>query len=94
MIIDSPVDAQKLQNLLSHPVLNQTLKGGGDEEPNGVGLASYDKIMGEKKTHEVAVMSREVRRLASDGAVEGLIDLGSGKGYLSQVTDMYKMFAY
>ncbi|XP_068249689.1 probable methyltransferase-like protein 25 isoform X2 [Palaemon carinicauda] len=40
-------------------------------------------VMSEKKTHEVETMSRIVSRLAKGCGVDWIIDLGSGKGYLS-----------
>ncbi|KAK8719523.1 hypothetical protein OTU49_013985 [Cherax quadricarinatus] len=40
-------------------------------------------IMSEKKTHEVEVMSRVVAQLAKGCKVEWIVDLGSGRGYLS-----------
>ena len=41
--------------------------------------------MAEKKTHEVDKMSRFVSQLVRNHKVQSLVDLGSGKAYLSQV---------
>ncbi|KAK7074237.1 Methyltransferase-like protein 25 [Halocaridina rubra] len=40
-------------------------------------------IMSEKKSHEVEIFSRVISRLAKGCDVDWIIDLGSGKGYLS-----------
>ena len=55
------------------------------EEGNVSGLEHWDKIMAEKKTHEVDRMSRFVKRLVTQHNICCLVDLGSGKAYLSQV---------
>ena len=49
------------------------------------GLQHWDKIMAEKKTHEVERMSRFVKSLVNKHNISCLVDLGSGKAYLSQV---------
>ena len=51
----------------------------------GNGLEHWDRIMAEKKTHEVDRMSRFVKQLVSQHNICCLVDLGSGKAYLSQV---------
>jgi len=48
-------------------------------------LQYFDKIMPPKKTHEVQLMSAVVRRLVANNNAQFLVDLGSGKAYLSQV---------
>lgn len=45
----------------------------------------FDKFMSDKKMHEVVVMSEVVDYLRCNTHVKTLIDLGSGKAYLSQV---------
>jgi len=54
-----------------------------DEDP-GL-LEFWDKIMSEKKTHEVCEMSKFVMRYVQKYSIDCLVDLGSGKAYLSQV---------
>ena len=49
------------------------------------GLQHWDKIMAEKKTHEVERMSALVHHLVKQHDISCLVDLGSGKAYLSQV---------
>ena len=44
-----------------------------------------DKIMPEKKMHEVLLMSKFVSELSACHGVTSLVDMGSGKGYLSQL---------
>ena len=48
-------------------------------------LKHFDRFMSEKKMHEVVVMSELILHLSNDNSVDTLIDLGSGKAYLSQV---------
>ena len=48
-------------------------------------LKHFDRFMSEKKMHEVVVMNEVISYLCTDKSVETLIDLGSGKAYLSQV---------
>ena len=55
------------------------------EEKDINGLQHWDKIMAEKKTHEVERMSRFVKSLVNKHNISCLVDLGSGKAYLSQV---------
>ncbi|MPC96125.1 Methyltransferase-like protein 25 [Portunus trituberculatus] len=40
-------------------------------------------IMSHKKTHEVEVMAQVIARLAEGQGVNWLVDLGSGRGYLT-----------
>lgn len=62
------------------------------EEENVSGLEHWDKIMAEKKTHEVDRMSRFVKKLVTQHNISCLVDLGSGKAYLSQViSSMYNI---
>jgi len=52
----------------------------------------FDKIMPAKKTHEVAEMSRLVYTLTQQNNANYLVDLGSGKAYLSQLMSyLYKV---
>ena len=51
----------------------------------GTSLKHFDKFMSDKKMHEVVVMSELVKYLTMESSVQTLIDLGSGKAYLSQV---------
>jgi len=48
-------------------------------------LRFFDRFMSDKKMHEVVFMSNVVLELASKYQTETLLDLGSGKAYLSQV---------
>eukprot|EP00092_Neocalanus_flemingeri_P028451 GFUD01030893.1.p1 GENE.GFUD01030893.1~~GFUD01030893.1.p1 ORF type:complete len:480 (+),score=169.01 GFUD01030893.1:127-1566(+) len=48
-------------------------------------LEFWDKIMPEKKTHEVCQMSKLVIKSVKNNNIGCLVDLGSGKAYLSQV---------
>ena len=48
-------------------------------------LEFWDKIMSEKKTHEVCEMAKFVIHHVQKYNIESLVDLGSGKAYLSQV---------
>lgn len=48
-------------------------------------LEHFDKFMPEKKTHEVCAMATFVNNLTTFLGVDSLLDIGSGKGYLSQV---------
>lgn len=47
-------------------------------------LQHFDSIMSDKKMHEVVVMSDFVQKISSDAKINTIVDLGSGKGYLSQ----------
>jgi len=65
--------------------------GGGVEEEVSI-VQFLDRIMPEKKMHEVCQMSKFVSSLSSAHQVQSLVDIGSGKGYLSQVlTAWYKI---
>ena len=48
-------------------------------------LDHFDKIMPAKKTHEVARMFTAVVEWSRKTNCSAVLDLGSGKGYLSQV---------
>ncbi len=50
-------------------------------------LRNLDRIMGEKKMHEVIRFSRTIHTkcLNHDSSVDTFVDLGSGKGYLDQI---------
>jgi len=48
-------------------------------------LAHFDTFMSEKKMHEVLKMSQCVTELCTSHNVKCLVDVGSGKAYLSQV---------
>ena len=48
-------------------------------------LSHFDTFMSEKKMHEVLKMSQCVTELCSAHNVKCLVDVGSGKAYLSQV---------
>ena len=48
-------------------------------------LSHFDKFMPDKKMHEVGVMNEIICQLCKKCNVDTLIDLGSGKAYLSQV---------
>ena len=48
-------------------------------------LCNWDRIMTEKKTHEVDRMSQWISNSVSRQTLSSIVDLGSGKAYLSQV---------
>ena len=58
---------------------------GPDRGARLTSLTNWDKIMSAKKTHEVDQMSGYLSRLVSQHNISSLVDLGSGKAYLSQV---------
>ena len=63
-----------------------------DDLDNIKGLEYWDKIMAAKKTHEVDEMSKLVFQQVKKNNIQSLVDLGSGKAYLSQVlTSLYKV---
>ena len=66
-----------------------------EEEVNGngiKGLEYWDKIMAEKKTHEVEKMSKVIYQQVKNCQLSCLVDLGSGKAYLSQIINsLYKI---
>ncbi|XP_066984565.1 probable methyltransferase-like protein 25 isoform X2 [Macrobrachium rosenbergii] len=51
--------------------------------PQEVATLPMKGVMSKKKTHEVETMSRVISRLAKGCGVDWIVDLGSGKGYLS-----------
>ncbi|NXL64087.1 MET25 protein, partial [Chordeiles acutipennis] len=54
-----------------------------------------DKFMNNKKSHEVQVMSELVDKIANYCGIKQVIDLGSGKGYLSSFLSMqYNLKVY
>ena len=55
-----------------------------NNEESGI-LCHFDRIMSEKKMHEVLMMSENVSKLCQVENVSSLVDVGSGKAYLSQV---------
>ena len=54
------------------------------EVKTGTNLKHFDKFMSDKKMHEVVAMSDVVDRLCTAHSVDRIVDLGSGKAYLSQ----------
>lgn len=48
-------------------------------------LLHFDKFMSQKKMHEVLKMSEAVSQIRKQDNVARLVDVGSGKAYLSQV---------
>lgn len=48
-------------------------------------LSHFDKFMSQKKMHEVLKMSEAVSQMCKQDNVARLVDVGSGKAYLSQV---------
>ena len=48
-------------------------------------LQYFDRFMSDKKMHEVVLMSDVVIKMSAFHGVHSLLDLGSGKAYLSQV---------
>ena len=61
----------------------KSLKSGKDDDSSL--LAHFDTFMSEKKMHEVLKMSQCVTELCTSHNVKCLVDVGSGKAYLSQV---------
>ena len=53
-------------------------------------LDHFDKIMPAKKTHEVARMYTAVVEGSRKTNCSAVVDLGSGKGYLSQVSKCFR----
>jgi hypothetical protein len=47
-------------------------------------LSHFDHVMSEKKMHEVLLLSDVVSQLAKNQNVTSIIDVGSGKAYLTQ----------
>jgi len=70
--------AERLDNL------NAT-KGGSPSDL----LPHFDRFMGEKKMHEVVVLTDVVAKICSGLDIGALVDLGSGKGYLSQALSIF-----
>ena len=60
-----------------------TAKQFNDEDSNI--LSHFDRFMSHKKMHEVLQMSEFVANLCKRENVTNLVDVGSGKAYLSQV---------
>ena len=48
-------------------------------------LTHFDRFMSQKKMHEVLMMSEIMSALCEHAKVTKLVDVGSGKAYLSQV---------
>uniref|UniRef100_A0A8C7EDE0 Methyltransferase like 25 n=1 Tax=Nothoprocta perdicaria TaxID=30464 RepID=A0A8C7EDE0_NOTPE len=59
---------------------------GDHQERNGI---KTDEFMNNKKSHEVQVMSELVDSIASYYGIKQVIDIGSGKGYLSSFLSMH-----
>ncbi|KAM6096411.1 putative methyltransferase-like protein 25 isoform 4-T6 [Chlamydotis macqueenii] len=65
---------------------------GGSQETTGI---KTDEFMNNKKSHEVQVMSKLVDRIANFCGIKQVIDIGSGKGYLSSFLSMqYNLKVY
>ncbi|NWX22749.1 MET25 protein, partial [Aegotheles bennettii] len=69
----------------------EALRGGNQ----GTAGIKTDEFMNNKKSHEVQVMSELVDKLAKYCGVKQVIDIGSGKGYLSSFLSMqYNLNVY
>ncbi|NXK95650.1 MET25 protein, partial [Formicarius rufipectus] len=69
----------------------EALKGDSQEE-TGI---KPDEFMNNKKSHEVQVMSELVDKIANYCGIKQVIDIGSGKGYLSSFLSMqYNLKVY
>jgi len=53
--------------------------------PEAALLAHVDRIMGLKKSHEVAAFAAFIDNWSRTSSVSTLVDMGSGKGYLGQI---------
>ncbi|XP_062440862.1 probable methyltransferase-like protein 25 isoform X2 [Rhea pennata] len=58
----------------------------GDQERSDI---KTDEFMNNKKSHEVQVMSELIDNIASYCGIKQVIDIGSGKGYLSSFLSMH-----
>ncbi|KFU85440.1 Uncharacterized protein C12orf26, partial [Chaetura pelagica] len=71
--------------------LLEALKG----DSQGTTGIKTDEFMNSKKSHEVQVMSELVDKLANNFGIKQVIDIGSGKGYLSSFLSMqYNLKVY
>ncbi|KFZ64273.1 Methyltransferase-like 25, partial [Antrostomus carolinensis] len=69
----------------------EALRGGNQ----GTTDIKTDKFMNNKKSHEVQVMSELVDKIANYCGIKQVIDIGSGKGYLSSFLSMqYNLKVY
>merc|ERR1712228_172781 len=62
---------------------NGNIGGGGSSSSNI--LCHFDRFMSQKKMHEVLMLSETVSEICRQESVTSLVDVGSGKAYLSQV---------
>ncbi|KAM6302820.1 putative methyltransferase-like protein 25 [Podargus strigoides] len=71
--------------------LLEALKG----DNQGTTVIKTDEFMNNKKSHEVQVMSELVDKIANYCGIKQVIDMGSGKGYLSSFLSMqYNLKVY
>ncbi|GLG94330.1 Methyltransferase-like protein 25 [Gryllus bimaculatus] len=67
---------------LSHSLFQEKLKSWGFEETKNF---SINEFMTSKKTHEVEMMSQVVAAISGVSGSSHIVDVGSGKGYLSSM---------
>ncbi|XP_051464950.1 probable methyltransferase-like protein 25 isoform X2 [Apus apus] len=74
--------------------LEDLLEALRDDSQGTTGIKT-DEFMNSKKSHEVQVMSELVDKLANNFGIKQVIDIGSGKGYLSSFLSMqYNLKVY
>ncbi|XP_035194179.1 methyltransferase-like protein 25 isoform X1 [Oxyura jamaicensis] len=74
--------------------LEELLKALGGDNQGSTGIKT-DEFMNNKKSHEVQVMSELVDKIANYCGIKQVIDVGSGKGYLSSFLSMqYNLKVY
>ncbi|XP_040414312.1 methyltransferase-like protein 25 [Cygnus olor] len=74
--------------------LEELLKALGGDNQGSTGIKT-DEFMNNKKSHEVQVMSELVDKIANYCGIKQVIDIGSGKGYLSSFLSMqYNLKVY
>uniref|UniRef100_A0A915KDH2 Methyltransferase domain-containing protein n=1 Tax=Romanomermis culicivorax TaxID=13658 RepID=A0A915KDH2_ROMCU len=74
-----------LVNLISDQILDNFLQNAEDETGEKI---SVHHFMGVKKSHEVERMGRFINKLAEEEEISMVVDIGSGKGYLSSLLAM------
>lgn len=65
--------------------------GLGDKD-NASLFEHFDRIMGDKKMHEVRRLSHVIGQLSQNLDIQNLADIGSGKGYLSSILAAFYEF--
>ena len=80
--LDKLLHRLSLQVTSSRDLIESKFKSSSDTAST---LHYFDKIASDKKMHEVVILSDVISRLVNSLNVDSVIDLGSGKGYLSHV---------